>query len=281
MAMGLFDRWRAPAGGSAQLTGNTRPVRRPLVPVPDVDDDATSLDEAVREHLERLTAAAETDVDSLTPEQFDAALTSRLVARDRLHATGLGFSYVVPFTDHVDEVLTLDLPTTVVTLPDSRLTATRRYLPNLVDVGRANLVRQMETAEVRAVRLGSGRRTCTALVSDSPYTASFARFLVDAVDRWMPGADLHGGIVFSIPHRHAIVLQTCATPAEARLALDVVPEHTAEMHADGVGPVTPHVYHWYHREITSLTQEQADGSLEVHPSPLLHGMLTRTRRRAG
>ncbi len=279
--MGLFDRWRAPAGGSAQFTGNTLPVRRPLVPVPDVDADGPSLDEEVRRHLERLTAAAETDVDSLTSEQFDAALTTRLVARDRLHATGLGFSYVVPFTDHIDEVLTLDLPTTVVTLPDSRLAATRRHLPTLVDVGRANLVRLMETTEVEAVRLGSGRRRTTALVGDSPYTASFARFLVDAVDRWMPGADLHNGIVFSVPHRHAIILQTCATPAEARLALDLVPEQTAEMYTDGVGPVAPHVYHWYHREITCLTEEQPDGSLRVHPSPVLEGMLARTSRRAG
>jgi hypothetical protein len=277
--MGLFDRWRAPAGGSAQSTTTSPSVRRPLLPVPDVDADGASLDEAVRAHLERLTAAAETDVDSLTVEQFDAALTSRLVARDRLHGTGLGFSYVVPFTDHIDEVLTLDLPTTVVTLPDSRLAATRRTMSTLMEIGRSNLVREMDTADVEVVRLGSGRRTVTALVSDSAYTASFARFLMEAVARWMPKADLHGGIVFAMPHRHAIVLQTCATPAETRLALELVPAFAAEMYDDGTGPVSPHVYHWYHREITCLTEEQEDGSLEVRPTPLLEGMLGRSSGR--
>lgn len=273
--MGLFDRWRAPAGGSAQST--TAPsVRRPLLPVPDVDADGASLDEAVRAHLERLTAAAETDVDSLTTEQFDAALTSRLVARDRLHATGLGFSYALPFTEDLDEVLTLDLPTTVVTLPDSRLAATRRSVATLMEVGRTNLRREMDTADVEVVRLGSGRRTVSALVSDSAYTASFARFLVEAVTRWMPGADLHGGIVFAVPHRHAIVLQTCASAAETRLALDLVPTLAAQMYADGTGPVSPHVHHWYHREITRLTEEQEDGTLVVHPTPLLEGMLGRS-----
>ncbi|MGG5258565.1 hypothetical protein [Phycicoccus avicenniae] len=275
--MGLFDRWRAPAGGSAQST--TTAIRRPLLPVPDVD--GPEIDEAVRAHLERLTAAAETDVDSLTPEQFDAALTSRLVARDRLQSTGLGFSYVVPFTDHIDEVLTLDLPTTVVTLPDSRLAATRRYVPTLMGIGRSNLVRQMEAADVEHVRLGSGRRSVSALVGDSPYTASFARFLLDAVDRWMPRADLHGGIVFAVPNRHSIVLQTCATAAETRLALELVPEQAAEMFDDGVGPVSPHVYHWYHREITCLTEDAGDGSLLVRPTPLLEGMMGRGGRRAG
>ncbi len=279
MAMGLFDCWRAPAGGTDQFRGATAPIRHPLVPVPDVDGG--DLDAAVRAHLERLTAAAETDVDSLTQEQFDGALTARLVARDRLHGTGLGFGYVMPFTEHVDEVLTLDLPTTVVTLPESRIVATRRHLSTLMEIARANLVRQMETADVERIRLGSSRHSVTALVGDSPYTASFSRFLLDALERWSPGSDLSGGVVFAMPHRHAIVLQTCATPTEVRDALELVPAHAAEMYADGVGPVTPHVYHWYHREITCLTEELEDGSLEVHTTPLLDSILARGRRRAG
>ncbi len=280
--MGLFDRRRAPAGGQSRFTGApAAPIRHPFVPVPDVDAGGPELDEVMRAHLERLTAAAETDVDSLTTEQFDAALTTRLVARDRLHGTGLGFSYTVPFTEHIDEVLTLDLPTTVVTLPDSRIAATRRQLHTLVDIGRANLVREMEAADVRAVRLGSPRHSVTALVGDSPYTGSFARFLLDAVDRWLPEADLHGGIVFAVPHRHAVLLKTCATPAEARDALELVPVYAAEMYADGAGPVTPHVYHWYHREVSCLTHEREDGSLELRTTPLLDGILGRSRRRAG
>ncbi len=278
--MGLFDRWRSLAGGAATVPGTTSPVRHPLAPVPDLDSDP-AIDAAARAHLERLTAAAETDIDSMSPERFDAALTSRLVARDRLHATGLGFQYVMPFTEHVDEVLTLDLPLSVVTLPESRVVATRRHLWSLMEIARANLLEELQTADVERIRLGRPRHSVSALVGDSPYTSSFARFLPEAIERWLPGADLSGGVVFAMPHRNALVLQPCSTPAEARAALELVPAHAAEMYADGAGPVTPHVYHWYHREITCLTEELPDGTLAVGSTPVLDAMLSRGRRRAG
>ncbi|QKE84270.1 hypothetical protein [Arthrobacter sp. NEB 688] len=278
--MGLFDRWRTPAGGTVMVSGATAPLRHPLAPVPDVDSDV-ELDAAVRAHLERLTAAAETDVDALTQEQFDGALTARLVSRERVHATGLGFQYALPFTEHVEEVLTLDLPTSIVTLPQARVLATRRSLSSLMEIARANLLRRMDDADVERIRLGSARHSVTALVGDSPYTSSFARFLPAMLERWAPGSDLSGGVVFAMPHRHAMVFQTCTSAAEVRDALELVPAHAAEMYADAAGPVTPHAYHWYHREITCLTEELADGRLAVSSTPLLESVLSRGRRRAG
>ncbi|MBM6404734.1 hypothetical protein JQN72_10820 [Phycicoccus sp. CSK15P-2] len=241
--------------------------------VPDVDDEAGVLHGDVRAHLERLTEAAETDIDRLDHSAFEAALTSRLVGAERIQSTGLGFSYASPFATHLHEVLTLDLPTAVVTLPDDRVQESGMRLPKLMDRARRNLCTLMHSVPAEVMRVGDGSRSVTAVMSDSPYTASFARFLADAVELWTPGADQGGGIVFALPHRHAVVFQVCATPQQTRDALDLVPLQAEAMQADGLTPVSPHVYHWLDRRITCLTTENTDGSLRLGTTPELDSLM--------
>ncbi len=280
--MGLFDRWIAPARrGSAMTEDDLRPTSRPVSPVPDIDSDTGMLDQAVREHLARLTAAAETDVESLSHEEFDAALTSRLVGAERMQSTGLGFDYATHFADHVDEVLTLDLPTAVVTLPDSRVDETGRRLSSLVDRGRTNLLHQLETSPVDVERVGDGPRSAWTVTGPSPYTASFARFLNDAVYRWLPDADTHNGIVFAMPHRHALVIQTCATASQARDALEFVPSLAQSMYHEDPGALSRHTYHWLDRQVTCLTEEDGNGGLTIRPTPFLENLVGFSGRRAG
>lgn len=279
-AMGLFARRRAPSGPRGP-GADAPPSPRPVAPVPDVDDRSAPFEETIRDQLARLTAAAESDIDALTPEQLDAALTSRLVGAGRVHATGLGFSYAVPFADGIDEVLTLDLPDAVVTLPDARVAELGRYLPALLALGRANLLRLLETTPVDVERLGAGAASCVLASGDSPYTASFARFLLDAVATWLPEADTSNGVVFALPDRHGIVLQTCGTPADTRAALDLVPWHAARLFGEGVGPVSPHAFHWHQQCVTRLTHESAAGALVVRSTPFLEALLGGGRRRAG
>jgi hypothetical protein len=279
--MGLFDRWHAPTRrGSAMTEDDLRPTSRPVNPVPDVDDHNSALEDSIRERLDRITALAEADIEALSHEEFDAALTSRLVSAERIMSTGLGFSYATRFADHVHEVLTLDLPTTVVMLPDSRVAETGRRLPLLVDRGRTNLLHLLETSPVEVERVVDGRRGAYVVGGDSPYTASFARYLNDAVHRWLPQADTTNGIVFALPHRHAIVVQTCANAAEAREALELVPALAQEMHADGTAPVSRHTYHWLDRQITCLTEEDGNGGLTLRPTPFLEGLVGYQRRAA-
>jgi hypothetical protein len=280
--MGLFDRWIAPARrGSAMTEDDLRPTSRPVSPVPDIDSDTGALEQSVREHLARLTAAAEADVESLSHEEFDAALTSRLVSAERMHSTGLGFSYANHFADHVDEVLTLDLPTAVVTLPDSRVEETGRRLSSLVDRGRTNLLHQLESSPVDVERVSDGQRSAWTITGPSPYTASFARFLNDAVYRWMPDADTHNGIVFAMPHRHALVIQTCATASQARDALEFVPSLAQSMYHEDPGALSRHTYHWLDRQVTCLTEEDGNGGLTIRPTPLLENLVGYAGRRAG
>ncbi len=280
--MGLFDRFIAPTRrGPVMTEDDLRPTRRPVNPVPDVDDDTGALEDSVREHLERLTAAAEADIDALSQDEFDAALTARLVSAERMHSTGLGFDYAAHFADHVHEVLTLDLPTAVVTLPDSRVTEAGHRLPALVDRGRTNLLHLLETAPVDVELVGAGRGAAWTVTGPSPYTASFARFLNDAVHRWLPDSDTSNGVVFALPHRHAIVLQTCATRQQARDALEVVPALAQSMYNDDPGGVSRHAYHWMDRQISCLTEEDGNGGLMLRPTPFLDDLVGFTGRRAG
>ena len=214
----------------------------------------------------------------MSHKEFDAAVTSRLVGADRIEATGLGFAYGSRFADHIHEVLTLDLPTAVVTLPDSRIAETRRRIPSLVNKGRNNLLDLLETTPVDVQRVGEGGRSVYAVLGDSPYTASFARFLNDAAHRWLPDVDDRNGFVFALPYRHAIILQPCSTPAEIRDALELVPVYAQRMHDEGVSPVSVHAYHWLGRQITCLTTEEDDGTISVQPTEALEQLLGLGRR---
>jgi hypothetical protein len=280
--MGLFDRFKtsevAPESEIAPPEAVVRSEPSQVRAVPDVDDEAADFEASVREHMARLTAAADSDIAALSPAEFDAALTSRLVGAERIQATGLGFSYASRFAEHIHEVLTLDLPDSVVTLPDSRIAETGRRIPGLVNRGRTNLLELLETTPVDVQRIGEGGRSVYAVMSDSPYTASFARFLSDAVHRWMPEADDRNGLVFAVPYRHAIILQPCSTPAEIRDALELVPDYAQRLHDEGDSPVSMHAYHWLGRQITCLTTEEADGTLSVQPTEALEQAMGLGRR---
>lgn len=278
--MGLFDRFRAPRTQPEAVPASPVPEHSPVPSqlVPDIDDEPGALSDTVRDHLERLTAAADADIASLDPAAFDAALTSRLVGAERIQSTGLGFSYATHFADHVHEVLTLDLPSAVITLPDSRVLESGRRLPSLINRGRSNLLELLETSTVDVDRVTEGRRGLWTVIGDSPYTASFARFLNDAAHRWLPDVDDRNGWVFALPYRHAILLQPCGTAAEVRDALEMVPDWAQRMHADGVSPLSQHTYHWVDRQITCLTTEQPDGTMTVQPSPVLEQVLGIGRR---
>ena len=277
--MSLFDRLFSRASTTTTPVLALAPPPPPPT-VPDVDNDDSGLPHDVRTHLEALTRAAELDVDDLLPEEWDAALTSRLVDSDRLDSTGLDFHYASAFASHLREVLTLDLPSAVITLPDERVADRGVRLARLLDRGRRNLQAQMRMSDAELHQVGHAGRTVQVLVGDSPYTASYARFLSEAVDRWHPEADQHGGIVFAMPHRHALVYHTCATPQEARDALELVPAQAEAMHTEGLSPVSPHLYYWLDRDVTCLTERQRDGSLELRIPPFLAGMLRGGRHRA-
>lgn len=272
--MGLFDRFSTPS--EAFDRGMTPPLHE-TSPVPRVDDESSHLDSWVRDHLSRLTDAAESDIDAMTSEDFDEALTVRLAGADRLAETGLGFASAQPFAEGIVEVLTLDLPDAVVTLPDARLAGYDRDRADLVEIGRRNLARLLASTDVDVELLTAGTSSCVLVHGDSPYIASFARLLDDAVRLWLPEADPSNGIVFAVPHRHAVVLQTCETAASARSALELVPWHAAQLYGEGIGPVSPHTYYRRGGAVTALTRATSARTLELHPTPFLESLVAEHR----
>lgn len=279
--MSLFDRLRGLGSGARRSRAPGDPELR--VPdaralrVPDLDDDTSRWSESVRDHLEGLVATAELDVAALGPEEFASSLTSRLVDADRIHSTDLGFDYATPFIEGIHEILTLDLPSAVIAVPDAGIERTNRRLPRLVDIGRRNLAHLLATTTVDVATAGEPTRRVWTISSDSPYTASFARFLADGVREWLPGVDDHNGFVFALPHRHAIVLQPCPTPRDTAIALDLVPAVAAAMRTPGIAPVSVDVFHWLARRVECLTSEEPDGSVTLTPTPFLQGVLDRGR----
>ncbi len=283
--MRVFERlWRSRihAAPVAAPPGTTRTAPGPTHVVPDADDahHEYQYEASVRTHLRRLSAAADAYVAALSPAEFDAALTSRLVAAEQLRSTGMGFAYAAPFAAHIDEVLTLDLPTTVVTLADSRIAATGRCVPSLLGTGRANLRSLLGSTEVDVQQVSEDGASVYAVRSESPYTASFARCLDDAAKRWLPDVDGRHGFVFAVPHRHAVILQPCATAVQVHDALALVPTHAQRLHDEGASPVSVHTYHWLDGQVTCLTSEADDGTLRVQPTELLEQVLG-LRRQAG
>ncbi len=279
--MRVFERFCRSRNHAAPVPApqaTTRAGSGPTHPVPDAHDES-QYEVSVRTHLRRLSAAADAYVAALSPAEFDAALTSRLVAADQLRSSGLGFSYASPFTPHIHEVLTLDLPTTVVTLADSRIAATGRHVPGLMATGRANLLDLLGSTEVDVQRVGENGAGVYAVHGESPYTASFARFLDDAADHWLPEVDRRNGFVFAVPDRHAILLKPCSTGVQVHDALELVPTHARRLHDEGASPVSAHTYHWLGGRVTCLTTDTEDGTLRVQPTELLEQVLG--LRRAG
>lgn len=76
--MGLFGRFRTSQtlGAGIAAPQVALPEPRHLRVVPDIAEDTSEFEESVRSHLERLSAAADADLDSLSRARFDAALTS-------------------------------------------------------------------------------------------------------------------------------------------------------------------------------------------------------------
>lgn len=277
-----FWRSRVHAAPAPVPQDSTRTGPGPLHVVAHADDEhqESQYEASVRAHLRRLSAAADTYVTALSTAEFYAALTSRLVAAEQLESSGLRFSYASPFAAHIAEVLTLDLPTTVVTLADSRIAATARPVPGLFATGRANLLGLLGSTEVDVQRVTANGASVYAVLGESPYTGSFARVLDGAAARWLPDVDGHNGFVFAVPDRHAVILQPCSTAVQVHDALELVPAHAQQLHDEGASPVSVHTYHWLGGRVTRLTSEAEDGTLRVHPTELLEQVLG-LRRRAG
>ncbi|MER6352623.1 immunity 49 family protein [Streptomyces sp. NPDC001634] len=189
-------------------------------------------------------------VESLTPDAVGSLRYARVVA------DGLVFAYA------------LDGPTSVRILTDEDVE--RAGLEALGQAGRANLMRvPVEHAEVPidgGVRLHS-------LYGDSPFVASQALFLSQAVHQVTGQSLPDAGALVAVPSRHNLVYHPIADGSVVD-AVNCLAAYALGAYEDGPGALSPRVYWWYRGGLTSLTVIDDDTrAFSIQPPPRLLGLM--------
>lgn len=225
----------------------------------------SSWPKVVRHHFSRLL-----DDDPWDAE--DGTLVVRLADLASLDTGDLTFAYAPEPIPGLRQVLCLDRPDTVVTLGDELVAGRTVPLGALVDEGRENLQALLRRSDATVERLEHDGQAFWCAIGDDVFTASYALLLPDALRLWMPEADLTNGVLFAVPFRHQLAFAVCSDRTAVLDGLQLLPLFAGSGHSDGVGPLSPHVYHWLDGEVTQVSRH-VDGGIEVRPGPLLDAML--------
>lgn len=227
-------------------------------------DDRRTWPEAVRAHFAAMTAPSEATTDELRE-----LVTSRLF--DLAAAGPLSFSYAPIWQEGIGEVLTIDYPDRVEFLAQERVSELGPLGP-LFDRARENLRRTLHQAEVRVERVTADEHWIDCVMSECVYFASAATMLTELLPRWTADLDLSHGVLFAVPFRHQIAFRDCRDGESVLSGLMMLPRFAANGFSDGVGALSPHVYHWHDGEVRQVTRLR-EGVIEVHPGPQLEELL--------
>ncbi|GAA4388425.1 hypothetical protein [Tsukamurella soli] len=211
-----------------------------------------------------------------TDDELRAQLVTRLLD---VTDSAQPFGYALEWQTGIAEVLTVDYPERVAILPDP---AVERLAPlgPWLDLARANLRRTIAAADVTVQRLGREGEGFPVAVSDCVYLASAATFLPEVLPLWQPGIDLRGGVLFCVPSRQQLAFQACTDATAVLCALALMPRFSVGGYADGVGPLSPHVYYWRDGTVQQITRITGN-SIEVHLGPELEALLSAARSAGG
>jgi hypothetical protein len=163
----------------------------------------------IDEHV-RLVTTVPCGLDDLSRDELRDAVHLRLVAAGSVADTQL-IGYARQIAPELLEVIAVDLPDSVATLDREDLAATGT-LAELMERGRANLRRVLETTQIEPTTVPAGRGEFTSLTGDSFFTASLALLLPDTVDRFTGEADRGYGILVAVPDRHRLAYRVVDGP---------------------------------------------------------------------
>lgn len=184
--------------------------------------------------------------ESLTPEIAGAMTYARVVAE------GLVFAYA------------LDMPGSVRMLTD--LDVERAGIEELGQAAHANLMRVPVEHDEVPIQGGS---VLHSLYGESPFVASKALYLSEAV-RQVTGEPLpDAGALFVVPTRHLLAYHPIADGSVVD-AVNALAAYGLGAHEDGPGELSPRVYWWHRGRITSITVIDHDTrSFSLRPPPEL------------
>ena len=236
------------------------------------EPDRTQWVGLVDAHFSRMIEAESQSEEDLSDEQFRAMLRLRLMEAGPLQqlAAGGGYEYATEWAPGIVRLLTLDLPTTVVTLSDTSL-AGRGAMGELLDLGWRNTADLVRTEELVREQVEHEGRHISCILGDSVYTASLAMMLPDVLQRFEPGVSLAEGVLFSVPFRHQLAYRVIDGRESVLDAVTLLPPFTVNGYLEGTAPVSPHVYLWQDGAVTAIT-ERTETGISVTPPPGAHGI---------
>ncbi len=221
----------------------------------------------VRRHFTRLL-----DQTHGAAGAHDGTLVVRLVALDLLDIGALTFGYAPEPIPGLREALCLDRPDTVETLSDAVVEQRAVPLGPLLDEGRENLRALLRRSDAQVDRMTHDGHEFWCAIGDDVYTASYALVLPDALRAWAPNSDISPGVLFAVPFRHQLAFSICSGRKAVEDGLRMLPLYAATGFAEGVGPLSPHVYLWHDGVVTQVSRH-IDGGIEVRPGPHLARIL--------
>lgn len=161
-------------------------------------------------------------------------------------------------TDDLIAVLTVDLPTSVVTVSEEVRGHWTVDDDALFELARDNVAR-FDPPTVEDLDAGEGI-ALRALFGDSFFIASHLMHLAHFVD-----PPPHG-LLFSVPHRHTLLLHRIVD-AKVVLAINAMLGMTQQMHIEGPGSLSNQLYWWHEGQLMRLPSEVDGQTLRFIPPP--------------
>jgi hypothetical protein len=196
-----------------------------------------------RQHFEGMRAPAAAE---LTEPALLTQVRTRLQP-DAVIDPALTTTYARPFADNLVVHLCRDLPTTVETLTDQ--TVESRDLDLLYQAGQRNTdAEPFESEEIPV----TGTNAITTLQGESFFIASKALNMKKVVDTVL--GDAAHGVVFSVPHRHLLMLHPVTNLQSTVAVRDMVGYTLGQADEAPGGNISPHTFFWYGGRVQQITR---------------------------
>ncbi|WTX00261.1 DUF1444 domain-containing protein [Streptomycetaceae bacterium NBC_01309] len=214
----------------------------------------------IRDHVDKLVRAmdAPSAVETLPTDELWARLYPRITSDDNL-PDDPAFGYAPVPAPGLREVLALDLPESVQTLPGDALA-------QLGDIAELRLramnnLRALPVEDHDVVKQDDGA-TFRVVAGDSFFTASRVLVLDELAERVGGEGIGPDGALVAMPFRHMLAFHPI-------VGMDVIPSlnalaaFAAYRHEEAPGPVSPYVYWWRRGRLTQLSERDEEGQLSI------------------
>jgi hypothetical protein len=176
--------------------------------------------------------------------------------------------------DGLVTLLAVDLPSTVVT-PAEEFWEPRGGVEEWRAIGTRNLSGLIGSDQVQLGRVSDDDYDFQVLTGDSFFTATLALLLPQVLAAY--GGGSAQGVLLAVPFRHQLAWRPIDGPGVVS-TLDAMVRFAVLGHADGAGPVSPHLFWVHDGRWEQLTRIAEDGTVSIEVSPELQAALEQTLR---